>query len=172
MNYIITVEGVIIIRENVGRNRCCKSNIISTFTATITSTLTVTSLESSVEEVEDLKNIGRIGVVSQSVADGFLNQINISDAQLFNSTEKGLQALAAGQIEVLVHDKPVLKYFVKEHKMEGSIRIMPITFQEQYRSFLTPKSSSLVTDIDPILIDRINSISWEQTLRKYHLEDE
>ena len=146
--------------------------IISSFTATITSTLTVNSLESSVEEIEDLMNVDKIGVVNNSEAQQYLQREEIPLSFFFDTPEEGLTALAGNEIDIFVHDKPIIEYLVKEHRMDRQVRIMTITFHEQYRSFLAPKESTLISDINPQLVDRINSTSWEQTLRKYHLKQD
>ncbi len=146
--------------------------MISSFTATITSTLTVNTLESSVEEIDDLKNIGAIGVINNSIAQEFLSRLEIPYSQVYSDPEEALEAVSRNEINVFVHDKPVLKYLVSDNKMDGRVKIMTIAFHEQYRSFLAPKKSALVERLNPPLVDRINSPSWDQTLRKYYLEEE
>jgi polar amino acid transport system substrate-binding protein len=145
--------------------------IISSFTATITSTLTVNSLESRIEKIEDLKHVERIGIVTNSIAQEFLNRVEIKNSHNFDSPTEALEALLNHEIDVLVHDRSVIRYLTTEYRMDSEVRIMALNFHEQYRSFLAPKDSDILDKIDPQLVDHINSASWNQTLRKYHLEE-
>jgi polar amino acid transport system substrate-binding protein len=146
--------------------------IISSFTATITTALTVNRLEANIESADDLRHLKRLGTVTHSSSEDYLINHNIRPHVTYDTPLKGLQALAENKIDAFVYDKPVMRYLLTENRMESKIRIMPITFNKQYRSFLMPKNSTLLQQINPELVDRISVASWQRTLAKYNLDKE
>ncbi len=146
--------------------------IVSTFTATMTSTLTVNTLEHNIEHLEDLKHVKRIGTVMASSCEDYLtiNRINIHST--FNSATQGLEALAEGKIDAFVYDKPILHYLIHENNYDNQIRVMSATFNKEYHSFIMPKNSVLLDKVNPELVDKIAMSSWGKTLTKYNLHRE
>lgn len=146
--------------------------IISSFTATIASTLTVNSLATTIESLEDLQVTQRIGTVAATSGEDFLVSHDIFPAHTYDTPLQALQALARREVDVLVYDKTVMRYLVTTHQLDGKIHLLPVTFNKQYRSFLLPKGSSLYQIINPVLVSRINRVSWQEVLRRYNLEEE
>lgn len=146
--------------------------IISGFTATIASTLTVNSLAAKIEKLQDLKLLDRLGTVGATGSEDFLLAHEILPAESYDDPLEGLQALARGDVDALVYDKTVLHYLVTHHKLDGKIQLLPVTFNKQYRSFLLPKGSPYYQDINPVLVNRIHRADWPEILRKYNLEEE
>lgn len=145
--------------------------LISSFTATIATTMTVSTLESKLEKFTDVKTMGRIGTVQFSGSSDYLAGEEIPVARRYTDARSGLEALNTGEIEVFVYDRSVLQYMVEEFEM-GTVKILPVTAERKYRSFLAPRGSRLPGRINPLLVDRINVSAWEKTLQKYHLEEE
>ena len=146
--------------------------IISGFTATIASTLTVNSLNVQIEQWQDLQSIERIGTVSASGSEDFLVRHDIIPTSLFDSPLQSLQALARQELDVVVYDKTVMRYLTSEHQLGNNVQILPVTFNKQYRSFLFPKDSPHFQQINPVLVNRIHRADWPAVLRKYNLEYE
>ena len=143
---------------------------ISSLTASITSQLTVNTLGMDIDRLEDLKKINRIGTVAYSNSYEYLTDHNVEATQTFENAAAGLDALADGKIDVFVYDKPIMHHLLTKNKLENKVRIMPITFNKHYCSFMMPKGSKLVEKIDPVLIDKIKIASWINTLEKYNLD--
>ena len=95
--------------------------ILSSFTATIASTLTLSKLGSSLDDVFDLRRV-QTGTVEGSTSAGFLFDRDIS-AVGFTSTHDGLAALAAGRIQAFVQDAPILIIRHGRALLSGSVRI-------------------------------------------------
>ena len=144
--------------------------IISGFTATIASTLTVNSLITKVEHLDDLKTISRLGTVSSSSSEDFLVSHAIKPRYSYDSPTQALQALSRGEIEVFVYDKTVIRYLINANQLDGKISLLPVTFNKQYRSFLMPKGSPIFQEVNPLLVQRINQASWQEVLRRYNLD--
>jgi len=145
--------------------------LISSFTATIASTMTVNTLESRIEKFEDIKTLERIGTVEFSRSKEFLQRNKIDPEFTYPDVLEGLIALNKGEIDVFVYDKPAMRYLITENEL-NSIKIMPLSVNEQYLCFLMPKESALGDRINPQLVDRINTRSWKKNLTKYHLDKE
>ncbi len=146
--------------------------IISGFTATIASTLTVNSLHVQIEQWQDLQTIERIGTVGASESEDFLISRKLAPSVVYNSPTEALQALARKEIEVLVYDKTVMHYLRSGLQLDDELEILPVTFNKQYRSFLFPKDSPHYSSINPALVRRIHQPDWPTILQKYNLEFE
>ncbi|NHF59529.1 transporter substrate-binding domain-containing protein [Flavobacteriaceae bacterium TP-CH-4] len=145
--------------------------IISGFTATIASTLTVNTLEADISGLEDLQGAKKMGVVGASDAELFMHQHDLQASQVYRTPLQALRALARKEIEILVSDKTTTKYLIKTNDMGNDIRLLPLTFQKQYRSFIMPKSQPLFNEVNKQLITRIQSVSWNESLKKYGLDE-
>lgn len=146
--------------------------IISSFTATIASTLTVNTLESTIDGLDDLQTIERLGVVGASDGEFFALQQGIVPYRNYRTASQALRALSRKEITVLIHDKTALEYLILTNQLEEKVKSLPLTFSKQYRSFIMPKSQPNFDKINRELIGQIQSIEWAEMLKKYNLHDE
>lgn len=146
--------------------------IISGFTATIASTLTVNSLAAQIEKLQDLQSLDRLGTVGATGSEDFLVAHDILPDESYDDPLEGLRALARHEADALVYDKTVLHYLITHHKLDGKVQLLPVTFNKQYRSFLLPKGSPYYQEINPLLVNRIHRADWPEVLRRYNLEEE
>ena len=102
--------------------------LISSFTATMTSSLTLSSLGSVVSGPEGLYNV-KVATVSNSTSEKYLNRQGVSFRTVDN-IEDGLKMLAAGHVDAVVYDAPILKYLIHQ-KHSDSLTILPGTFERQ-----------------------------------------
>lgn len=141
--------------------------IISGFTASIASALTVTGLESSIEGPKDLKKVKTISIRASTGAE-YLRKNDIDYATVPDVAE-GLKRLADEKVKAFVYDEPILKYSIKEEGLEGAVRVLPATFATQYYGFALPKSSPLLEKINPQLLKQINGTGFDIILEEYGL---
>jgi ABC-type amino acid transport substrate-binding protein len=146
--------------------------IISAFTATIASTLTVQSLGRNIEDMEDLRNADRIGTVFGSSSEYFLQNNQVEIRQSYDNIQEALLALSAREIEVLLYDRTVMEYFIAQLQLSQKISLLPVSFNQQYRSFFLPLESPHHSWINPLLVRKINEASWPDLLKKYNLHVE
>jgi len=144
--------------------------IISGFTATIASTLTVNSLAAKIERLQDIRSVDRIGTVSATSSEDFLVSHEIIPTHTYEDALPALRALARQEIDIVVYDRTVMRYLIQEHQLNGKIQLLSAHFNNQYRSFLMPRGSRLRQRLDPPLVRRINRADWQEVLRKYGLE--
>ena len=146
--------------------------IISGFTATIASTLTVKSLSTEIEKIEDLENIEKIGTLYASSSEYFLNANDLAVYREYDNPESALKGLANKEVEVLLYDKTVLDYMITQLQLNNKVSLLPVNFNKQYRSFFLPKNSPYTKLINPLLVRNINEASWQDLLKKYNLKEE
>ncbi|MGK7388985.1 MAG: transporter substrate-binding domain-containing protein [Candidatus Cyclobacteriaceae bacterium M2_1C_046] len=142
--------------------------IISGFTASIASALTVSSLEVSIKGPKDLENFD-VAAVEGSTGDKYLEKSNIA-RQSVASLDEALKMLNNEEIDAVVYDEPLLRYLINNEQYAKDLMILEPRFATQYYSFALPKNSELRDRINPILLQEINSEAWGFILQQYELE--
>ncbi len=138
--------------------------LISFFTASIASSLTVTQLDSRVSGPHDLPFV-RVGVLEHSATIDYLDENRIR-YRTFVDIEAGLQAVADDQIDAFVHDAPIIRYYSTQD-FHNEVRVLPGTFNDQYYGIALPFGSPLRNDINRIMLDFIAGDEWEQLNRRF-----
>lgn len=144
--------------------------IISSFTASIASSLTVNRLESNIKGVEDLKNV-RVGSIKGSTSKNYLGSLEISSRD-FLKPEEGLKAISSGEIDAFVYDEPVMQHIIKNKNLQGELQILPYTFNKQYYAFSFPSNNSLRELLNPLLLDKIKGKDWQVILGEYNMNQD
>ncbi len=138
--------------------------LISFFTATIASSLTVTQLESNIRGPADLPN-ARVGVLDGSATINYM-EANRIQYTAFDDLSSGMQAVKDGQIDTFVHDAPILQYLAKTD-FPNDVRVLPNTFNEQYFGIALPKDSDLREPLNHIILDVISDEQWKDIRHRY-----
>ncbi len=86
--------------------------LVSVFTATITSLLTVKQLVPSIRGLEDLKKV-YVGTLPYTTSETFLKN-NFISFKNYPSVPDGLEALSRGEIKAFFYDVPGLRYWIKQ----------------------------------------------------------
>ena len=139
--------------------------MISSLTASITSAITVKSLDSRIDHVSDLKKM-KVGTLEGSSSEKYLihNSVKITT---YNFPEEALQAVADKKIDAFVYDKPILQYYIHQGDHQNELQILPKSLSTDYYSFSFPKNSKLESKINPLLVEAINSAEWKRDLEIY-----
>ena len=138
--------------------------VISFFTATIASSLTVSQLESPIRGPADLPNV-RVGVLEDSATITYMEENRISYFG-FESIEQGLQAVKDGRIDTFVHDAPIIQYLA-QNEFTGEVRVLPNTFNEQYFGIALPKGSELRNPMNRVILNFISDDRWKDIRHRY-----
>lgn len=146
--------------------------VISGFTATIASTLTVNSLAVQINQLQDLKAVERLGAVGATGSEDFLVRHGILPTASYDSPRAALRALSRKEVDAIVYDKTVMRYLISKQELSSKVQLLPVTFNKQYRTFLLPKGSPLYDAINPVLVSRIHQADWPEVLKRYELEGE
>lgn len=135
--------------------------LLASFTAGITSLLTVESMGGSVVGVDDLHK-ARTGVVADSAADEELATSHIGVVRYLD-LEEGLAALTGGDLDAFVDDQPLLQYR-QHHGFSASIRILPGFFDPQLYGFAFPRGSELRKSVNVTLLRLLEDTVYRQRL--------
>ncbi len=144
--------------------------IISSFTATIASTLTVNTLGADIKGLADLAVVQKIGIIGASESEIFLRKHNLDAHQVYRTPVQGLRALSRKEIDVLVHHKLQLKYLIRTNQFEGKLQLLSFGFEDRYRSFMLPKGHPIFEDLNLKLIEKLEEPWWKEVLNQYTSE--
>lgn len=138
--------------------------LISFFTATIASSLTVSQLETSIRGPADLPNV-RVGILASSATVNYMddNRIRYSG---YSTIEEGMQAVKDGEIDTFVHDAPILQHLAGT-EFTNEVRVLPNTFNQQYFGIALPKGSQLREPLNRIILDVIGDEQWKDIRHRY-----
>jgi ABC-type amino acid transport substrate-binding protein len=138
--------------------------LVSVFTATITSTLTVAHLDVPVKGPQDLSRV-RTGAIADTTGETYLQYHRISYTS-YKTASEGLRAIKEGSIEALVYDAPILRYLI-HHEFQGDLELLPHTFHREDYGIALPKGSSLREPINHVLLENIQGSEWQDNLHHY-----
>ena len=138
--------------------------VLASFTAALTSQLTLRHLRGTINGELDLRYV-RVGAISGTETTEYLGHEQIA-YQVFADAETGLSALQKGRIDALVYDRPLLLWLVNE-RFSGSLRVLDATFDPQAYAIALPQGSELRMPINLALLDAIQSDWWQETLSAY-----
>ena len=138
--------------------------LISSFTAAITTSLTVSELSGKVRGLRDLQTV-RVGSVAQSEGQNYLAKNGIA-AFPFKNERDGLQALVDAKIDAFVFDESVLKYLART-QFPARVRVLPGTFDHYFVGMAMPQGSPLREPLNRALLKFIDTDEWERLVKKY-----
>ena len=138
--------------------------VVSFFTASIASSLTVTQLETRVGGPEDLPFV-RVGALENSATLTFLLDEEIQ-ADTYGTIEEGLRAVERDEIDAFVHDAPIIRFYA-QRDFRNRVRVLPNTFNDQYYGIALPQNSEYRNEINKILLDFIQTDEWKDLNSKY-----
>ena len=137
--------------------------IISSFTASITSSLTVSQLGSAIKGPEDLPG-HRVASIKGSTSERYLSSHRITHVNYAN-IEEGLTAVADGKVDCMVYDAPLLKYYIAKDKY--NLSVVKRVFEQQYYAFGLIQNSPLRESINRVLLEKTELPWWQDTLYQY-----
>ncbi|MGD9135749.1 MAG: transporter substrate-binding domain-containing protein [Desulfobacterales bacterium] len=138
--------------------------IISSFTAAITSSLTVSQLETVIKGPDDLPNVS-VGSIANTTGESYLKQIQIT-SRSYASPQEGLTALKEGKIQALVYDAPILQYYIHQNYV-GSLEVLPYRLLRQDYGIALQPNSPLREQVDVVLLQKIREKAWQDKLSQY-----
>ena len=144
--------------------------IISSFTAGIASTLTITGLQTDIQSAEDIRLVENIAVVGASNGESYLLEENIPIQQTYASPVLALRALAKKENDLLLYDHTILQYYRNRLSLGENVKLLPITLKESYQSFMFSKSHSAFDKVNVGLMKEIQKESWLDLQQKYDVK--
>ena len=138
--------------------------IIASFTAAVTSSLTVNRLQSRIAGPSDLPRI-RVATVADSTSEDYLRRRHIVAGKHANLMG-ALLALRNGEVDAAVYDAAILRHEVHQH-FSGELHVLPATFERQDYAFALPSESPLRERMSQVVLRKIGSPEWNEVLAGY-----
>ncbi|HEX5400601.1 MAG TPA: transporter substrate-binding domain-containing protein [Verrucomicrobiae bacterium] len=143
--------------------------IISSFTAAITSALTVNQLGSSIHSPKDLPEV-RVATVVSSTGEAYLRRQHIV-YKAYPDASSALAALADDHVDAVVYDAPILQYLIR-NSFHGRLVVLPHTFSRQDYAIAVPQGSPLREELNQVLEAEIRSPQWQEQIYSYLGEED
>jgi polar amino acid transport system substrate-binding protein len=138
--------------------------LIAMFTGAVTSHLTARELSGLVRDAADLHHV-RVGTVRDAVAVGYLDREGIQH-QDFTRIEDGLRAMAAGQLDAVVYDKPLLAWLVRQDH-PNELQVLALNLDPLNYAIALPFGSPLRRKLNVALADATRSSWWREIVGRY-----
>ena len=137
---------------------------IASFTANITTSLTLEDLKGKVRGFNDLYD-ARVGSLSGSAGSDFLAKQGITVIP-FKNFHDGLLAVAEKRIDAFVQDEHVLKYQARKN-FPGRVQVLPGNYDEYFVSIALQEKSPLRKPINKALLKFMTSENWTGLVNRY-----
>ncbi len=137
---------------------------ISSFTAAITTALTVDELSNKINSPKDLVHVVS-GAVEGSTSQAYLQKKRYEFVS-FENLEEALKALKQKKIQAVVHDKPILSFQVSR-KFKPDLHVLDVSFEKQYYAFALKSGSIFREPINRELLELISKPEWKDLRYKY-----
>jgi polar amino acid transport system substrate-binding protein len=138
--------------------------LISGFIAAASAALTSQSLVSSVSGLDDLPR-ARVGAPAGATSADFLAERGIA-FRAFDDAPAALAALAAGRLDAVVYDAPLLQYTLRQDP-ETRLRVLPGELERQSYAIALPAGSPLRETVNVALLATLADPDWARLLRSY-----
>jgi polar amino acid transport system substrate-binding protein len=143
--------------------------IISSFTASISASLTFSKLQLNINNIEDLRGV-QVGTIKNSSSAELLQEKRILYVG-FDNLDEAVDALYNDELKAVVYDEPLLTYIINDKGYADRIKLITSTAMSLYFGF-SSSDARLLENLNPYLIGMIESEAWRRTLEKYNIERE
>lgn len=138
--------------------------IVSSFTAAITTALTVSQLDSGVKGLSDLPD-ANVATVKGSVSAEFLQHRGIAFSPA-PDLQTAIDGLANRRFQAVVYDRPILLHLIHEEYPRRT-DVLADTFERQDYAIAIAQNSDLRTRINLSLLRTIADDTWQNVLKRY-----
>lgn len=144
--------------------------IISGFTASIASSLTVEQMSSRKNSLQDYRD-QRLGTIEKSATDGWLRDNFYSNKFTYSNMEELIKALEKDEIEAIAYDRPILQNIIQTDTL-SRFRLENILFNPSYYGIgMNPDlQEDLRKRISISVLETIEGMDWKVMLSEYGLE--
>ena len=126
--------------------------VLSSFTAAITSSLTLTTMKSVINGPEDLFRL-KVVTVGSSTSESYLHRQGVSFQTAINA-EESLEMLVAGHVDAVVYDAPILQYLIHQ-KYSDKLAMVPGIFEHQTYAIALTGGSPLREKVNRSLLSNL-----------------
>jgi polar amino acid transport system substrate-binding protein len=139
--------------------------LVSSLTASVTSSLTTIQLRKTLYDLEDLHHI-RVGCLAPPSRSAlYLERLGIVH-QSFNTVQAALKALSQRKLDAVVYDFSTLQYLVhKDYRDE--LTVLSRTFNPKFLALPLPPNSPLRRPLNKAILEIMETPLWHRILVSY-----
>lgn len=138
--------------------------LVAGFTAAMASSLTVSHFESVLEGPQDLP-AARVGAVRDSTGAAYLGTNGIRYTS-YADARAALDALAAGELDAVVYDAPLLRYLANR-AWRGRVSVLPRVFARQDYAIALPAGSPWREAINKAILRETATDEWTELIERH-----
>jgi len=143
--------------------------MVASFTAAITSSLTVNNLRTQIQGPDDLIR-ANVATVSNTASEQYLQEQRIRHQQYPDLTS-AMESVASGETDAVVYDRPLLQY--RNLQMGANrLTLLPGIFQKQLYALALPAGSPLREPVSEQILNVTETDAWQDTVMKYLGQDQ
>lgn len=138
--------------------------MVASFTAAITSSLTVSNLQRQIEGPQDLPGKS-VATIANTASARYLRAERIS-REIFPDLTSAMQAVYRGEVDAVVYDRALMQY---RNQQLGNQRLdlLPAVFEQQLYAFALPSDSPHRAAIAQLVLRATESPEWKALLQRY-----
>ncbi len=137
--------------------------LLSVLTGAIASVLTVSQLETPIQDIADLRRVRTVTVPNTSSAE-FLDENRVL-FQPVATLPEGLEAIDGEEADALVYDAPLIEFLVS--RSHPQLRVLEKTFEVQDYAAAFPLDSRWRKPVNRVLLDLRSSEEWRHIVFRY-----
>lgn len=137
--------------------------MVASFTAAITSSLTVSNLQNQIQGPKDLPG-NNIATIANTASEEYLQAHRIRH-ELYPNLTAALQSTVNGETDAIVYDRALLQY---RNQQEGRpLTVLPGVFQQQLYALALPEGSPLRGPVSEKILEVTESPGWQTIVDNY-----
>ena len=137
--------------------------MVASFTAAITSSLTVTNLQNQIQGPADLPG-HTVATIANTASEAYLRSERIRHQQYPDLTT-AMEAVVNGDSDAIVYDRALLQY--RNQQMDNPLALLPGVFDQQLYALAMPEGSPLRSPVSERILAVTESPTWEAIVAQY-----
>lgn len=138
--------------------------MVASFTAAITSSLTVSNLQYQISGPQDLPG-NTVATIAGTASAQYLQEQRII-SQAYSDLHSAMQAVSAGDSDAVVYDRPLLQYR-NQQLGKDRLDLLPGVFDQQLYALALPTGSNLRDEVNEAILRLTESPEWRLIQRAY-----
>ena len=143
--------------------------LVSYFTASVSSALTLQQLETSIQGIEDL-NGKRVATVAGSTAAAYLADRPMKKIE-YEVVEEAFESLEESEVDAVVYDSPVLQNYAAKEGV-GKAKVVGSTFERQSYGIALKTNSPYREEINQAILSIVEDGTYDKIYQKWFGETE
>jgi ABC-type amino acid transport substrate-binding protein len=138
--------------------------MVASFTAAITSSLTVSNLQYQIQGPDDLSS-ANVATIANTASEQYLRDQRIRH-QLYPDLTAAMLSVAEGETDAVVYDRALLQYRNLQLG-DQKLTLLPGVFQQQLYGLALPSGSPMRGPVSEQVLAATESSAWQDVIQRY-----